>query len=186
MQLRHLGAWPADAARGVWHHSCCAQESSDHQCVCKGPQELLPAPSHLSRPAGALPVPLKPDARQLCRLRRPGQQGPCTCLQICCCLAQYMCCPAAIVSSSRFEQPCTCCSFRQTLSLYQLRLELVQVTFPSGLNDSRVLQVKTIIKSCLHVQPDKRPTASQVQASLHAIMRDFAWPDDLTQSFNLV
>ena len=37
-----------------------------------------------------------------------------------------------------------------------------------------------VIKPCLHSAPGDRPTASEVQAALYAIMQSESWSDDLT------
>lgn len=38
-----------------------------------------------------------------------------------------------------------------------------------------------LIKSCLRSQAEERPTASQIKDSLHLVMQQNKWSDDLTE-----
>lgn len=59
-----------------------------------------------------------------------------------------------------------------------------QVRWPQSLagpDSSAQSRLKQVVASCLHAAPSQRSTAAQVKASLHAIMQQQGWSDDLTE-----
>ena len=66
----------------------------------------------------------------------------------------------------------------------QLAFLVLQIIFPDELDGpetSAESRLKHVIRSCLQTNPKNRPTAAQVQAALHAIMKDEDWSDDLAK-----
>ncbi len=52
---------------------------------------------------------------------------------------------------------------------------LCQVRFPPSMHGSHSVQLKQVIKSCLHTEPKRRRPASQVQKALYEIMLQNGW-----------